>query len=212
MESTTKTIRIFVCDDHEIFAQALAFALSAEDDLEICSTATSIAQAKANFDSGPDVAIVDVRLNEEDGIDLVSWISQDHPDCRTIVLTAFDSDESLIRAHDAGASAFVVKSTSCDYLVSVIRDLIAGYHLLTPEYIAEARSRIAHQQSRHFASLSPSDQHLVALIARGLPDRQIAVEMCLSLQTIRNRVSRLLHVFQLDNRTQLAVLASQNRT
>jgi two-component system response regulator DevR len=209
MDTATRPIRIFVCDDHEIFTQSLAFTLNAEEDLEVCATATGIAEAMTKFDSRPDVAIVDVRLHGDDGLTLVSWITENHPECRTIVLTAFDSDEALIKAHEYGAMAFTVKSTSCDHLVSVIRDLMKGYRLMRDEYVEVARQRVASRRSQSFDSLSPSDQRLISLIAQGLPDRLIAAEMHLSLQTIRNRVSRLLHTFQLNNRTQLAVFATQ---
>ena len=210
MSTTTRTIRILVCDDHEIFAQALAFTLNAEEDLEICSTCTDIASAKDSFATcRPDVAIVDVRMNGEDGLTLVSWITEHHPSCRTIVLTAFDSDDALIRAHEFGAAAFTVKSTSCDHLVSVVRDLMNGYRLLRDDYVLLARERVTERRSQSFDALSASDQRLIGLVAQGLPDRQIAAEMHLSLQTIRNRVSRLLHTFQLSNRTQLAVLVAQ---
>jgi DNA-binding NarL/FixJ family response regulator len=209
METATRPIRILVCDDHEIFAQSLAFTLDAEVDFEVCATATGIAEAIDKFASHPDVAVVDVRLHGEDGLNLVSWIDENHPDCRTIVLTAFDSDDALIRAHENGAAAFAVKSTSCDHLVSVIRDVAGGSRLIREDYVDLAKERVASRRTQSFDALSASDQRLIDLIAQGLPDRQIAAEMHLSLQTIRNRVSRLLHTFQLSNRTQLAVLVAQ---
>lgn len=210
MGSTTRTIRLLLCDDHEIFTQSLAFTLDAEADLDVCATATSIEDAKLLFDRSPDVAIIDVRLVGEDGTALVRWITDNHPSCRTVVLTAFESDETFLSAYEAGAGAFVIKSTSCDHLISVIRDLVAGYQLITPEYAEVAKVRISNRQLNRFEQLSSSDQKLIALIAQGLPDRQIAAEMHLSLQTIRNRVSRLLHLFELTNRTQLALLAAQH--
>lgn len=210
METSTKTIRILVCDDHEMFAQALASILNAEADFEVCAITTSAEQAIDKFDTRPDVAVVDVRLNGEDGLALVAWITENHPECRTLVLTAFDSDEALIRAHQNGARAFTVKSTSCDHLASVIRDLASGTQLLSKAHIELAAARVASRHSRSLAALGPSDQRLIRYVAQGLPDRQIAAEMHLSLQTIRNRVSRLLHTFELSNRTQLAVLATQS--
>lgn len=210
METSTKTVRILVCDDHEMFTQALSSILDAEVDFEVCATATNIEQAINSFDTRPDVAIVDVRLNGEDGLELVAWITKNHPECRTVVLTAFDSDDAFVRAHRSGAHAFTVKSTSCDHLSSVIRDLVAGARLLLPAHVAMAEARIASRHSRSIDALSPSDKRLIGFIAQGLPDRQIAAEMHLSLQTIRNRVSRLLHTFELSNRTQLAVLATQS--
>jgi DNA-binding NarL/FixJ family response regulator len=212
METTTRPIRILVCDDHEIFAQSLAFTLNAEHDFEVCATATGISEAIDKFENRPDVAVIDVRLHGEDGLNLVSWIDENHPDCRTIVLTAFDSDDALIRAHENGAAAFAVKSTSCDHLVSVIRDVAGGSRLIREDYVDLAKERVASRRTRSFDALSASDQRLIELIAQGLPDRQIAAEMHLSLQTIRNRVSRLLHTFQLSNRTQLAVLVAQTNS
>jgi DNA-binding NarL/FixJ family response regulator len=213
MDAATRTIRILVCDDHEIFAQSLAFTLDAEKDLQVCSTNTDVASAKTGFaECRPDVAIVDVRMNGEDGLTLVSWITEHHPHCRTIVLTAFDSDDALIRAYETGAVAFTVKSTSCDHLISLIRDVAGGSRLIREDHVDLAKERVSSRRTQSFDALSASDQRLIDLIAQGLPDRQIAAEMHLSLQTIRNRVSRLLHTFQLSNRTQLAVLAAQTNS
>lgn len=213
METTTRSIRILVCDDHEIFAETLTFALNAETGLEVCATVTNLDQAKMMFDVRPDVAVVDVRLGGENGLDLVAWITENHPECRTIVLTAYDSDENLVRASESGAHAFMVKSTSIDHLVSIIRDLMNGYAMFLDEYVDAARSRIANQRSTDFATLTAADQRLIGLIAQGLPDRQIAAEMHLSLQTVRNKVSRILHQLGLANRTRLAVWwQDQNRT
>ena len=212
MGSTTRTIKILVCDDHEMFTQSLAFTLAARDEFEICATVATIEAAKEQFVHHPDVAIVDVRLAGEDGLALVRWISENHTNCRTIALTAFDSDETFVRAYEAGAGSFVIKNTSCDHLISTIIDLVAGFQLITSDYVEEARGRIANRRSIHFQGLGASDQKLIALVAQGLPDRQIAAEMHLSLQTIRNRVSRLLHLFELSNRTQLALLISQQHS
>ena len=210
METTTRSIRILVCDDHEIFAETLTLALNAESGLEVCATATNLDRAKEMFETHPDVAVVDVRLGTKNGLDLVAWISDNHPECRTIVLTAFESDDALVASHEHGASAFLIKSTSCDHLISVIRDVARGQRFISDVNIAPSKMRLAQRQTRRLENLSDSDQRLVSLIAQGLPDRQIAAEMHLSLQTIRNRVSRLLHTFEVANRTQLAFIVNHD--
>lgn len=197
---------MLLCDDHDLFAQTLAFTLSAESDIDVIATARSIDTAIDLFTDDYDVAIVDVRLGDDNGLRLVEWISTNRPDCRTIVLTAFDSDESFVASHENGAYAYLIKSTSCDHLISVIRDVADGRRFISDVNVAPAKARLFRRQSRRLENLGESDQRLVSLIAQGLPDRQIAAEMHLSLQTIRNRVSRLLHTFEVANRTQLALI------
>lgn len=205
METTTRVIRVLLCDDHDLFAQTLAFTLQAEDDIEVSATPRSVGEAIVAFEDVHDVAIIDVRLGAESGLGLVEWISSNRPDCRVIVLTAFESDESFVESYDKGASAYLVKSTSCDHLISVIRDVAVGRRFISEINVAPSKARLARRRSQRLQKLSESDQRLVSLIAQGLPDRQIAAEMHLSLQTIRNRVSRLLHAFEVANRTQLAM-------
>lgn len=197
-----------VCDDHQIFGQALTTALNHEPDLEVVGVATDSTGAQELVHTRPDVVVVDVRLGTENGLDLIPWFADALPDCRVVVLTAFEDDEILVRAHDLGAKAHLIKSTSCDHLVSVIRDVARGKSFLLDEHIEVFRARIQRTQSRRLAELGESDRRLVELVRQGLPDREIAAEMHLSLQTIRNRVSRLLHKFELNNRTQLAVMDS----
>ena len=209
METVSRTIRVLLCDDHDLFAQTLAFTLSAENDIDVIATARSIETVIDLFTDDYDVAIVDIRLGDDNGLSLVEWISTNRPDCRTIVLTAFDSDDSFVGSHESGASAYLIKSTSCDHLISVIRDVADGRRFISDVNVAPARARLSRRQSRRLENLSESDQRLVSLIAQGLPDRQIAAEMHLSLQTIRNRVSRLLHTFEIANRTQLALIFNQ---
>lgn len=206
MKIVSRVIRVLVCDDHDLFAQTLAFTLSADEDIEVVATAHSVEAAIQKFDNDLDVAIVDVRIGDDNGLRLVEWISSNRPECHVIVLTAFESDESFVASHEHGASAFLIKSTSCDHLIAVIRDVATGRRFISDVNVAPARARLARKQSRRLEGLTDSDQRLVGLIAQGLPDRQIAAEMHLSLQTIRNRVSRLLHTFEISNRTQLALI------
>ncbi|MFZ9852252.1 MAG: response regulator transcription factor [Ilumatobacteraceae bacterium] len=209
MEITSRTIRVLLCDDHDLFAQTLAFTLGAEEDIDVTATASSVEGAIAQFSEDHDVALVDVRLGDANGLQLVEWISSNRPNCHVIVLTAFESDDSFVASHEHGASAYLIKSTSCDHLISVIRDVANGRRFISDVNVAPAKARLAQKRTRRLESLSDSDQRLVSLISQGLPDRQIAAEMHLSLQTIRNRVSRLLHTFEVANRTQLALIFTQ---
>lgn len=206
VETASRTIRILLCDDHQVFAQALTLALDHETDLEVVGIATDSSSVLLHEHTRPDVAVVDVRLGAEDGLELIPLLTRLAPDCGIVVLTAFEDDEALVRAHDLGAKAYLVKSTSCDHLISVIRDVAAGMSFLVSNEIEMFRSRLLQKRSRRLTELSDGDRRLVELVRQGLPDREIAAEMHLSLQTIRNRVSRLLHKFELNNRTQLAMM------
>lgn len=200
---------VAICDDHAMVREALADVISHEDGIDVVgSAATADEASRLVEDSTPDVLVVDVRLKDENGLDLARKVVAEHPDTKIIVLTSFDSDKALVEAYELGASAFVLKSGSADALVRAIRDAAAGLRLINPAEVRAAAASLDKKGIPIIRGLDANDRHIARLIAQGYSDKQIAETVYLGLQTVRNRVSRLLSRFDKENRTQLALFFS----
>ena len=203
-------IRVAICDDHEMVREALADVIDHEDDVTVVGITDSMSTTKELIDKEtPDVLVMDVRLKGESGLDVARSVVADHPDTKVVMLTSFDSDEALVSAYELGARAFVLKTGTADGLVKTIRDVASGVRLINP---AEARSAAESLEKRGLGALrklDANDRHIARLISLGYSDKQIAETVYLGLQTVRNRVSRMLSRFGKENRTQLALFFSE---
>lgn len=203
-------VRVALCDDHAMVRDALGLVLEQEPDIEVVgSVATSGEMLSLIGSKHPDVVILDVRLVDESGVDLAQRIHAEFPDCRIMMLTSFESDIALVNSHDAGASAFLLKTGNFDELVSAVRKVAKGAQLIDLAAVRDAMRRIRLDGASIIADLDDTDRQILRLLATGQSDKQIAEAVFLSLQTVRNRVSRLLNRFGKENRTQLAVFIAR---
>jgi NarL family two-component system response regulator LiaR len=152
---------------------------------------------------------MDVRLDGESGLDVARSVVANHPEVKVVMLTSFNSDEALVSAYELGASAFILKSGSSDALVQTIRDVASGMRLINPAEVRVASETLEKRGMGILRKLDANDRHIARLIALGYSDKQIAETVYLGLQTVRNRVSRMLSRFNKDNRTQLALFFSE---
>ncbi len=203
-------IRVAICDDHVMVREALASVIEHEDGVHIVGIADSLASTNALIEiEVPEVLVMDVRLDGESGLDVARSVVANHPDVKVVMLTSFDSDEALVSAYELGASAFLLKSGSSDALVQTIRDVASGMRLINPAEVRVASETLEKRGMGILRKLDANDRHIARLIALGYSDKQIAETVYLGLQTVRNRVSRMLSRFNKDNRTQLALFFSE---
>jgi len=208
------TISVFLLDDHEIVRRGIAQLLETEDDIEVVGEAGTAAQAMARIPAlRPDVAILDVRLPDGEGItvcrDVRSAVS---PPPACLMLTSYSDDEALFGAIMAGAAGYLLKQVAGVDLVGAVRTLADGGSLLDPRattaILARLRAGDAPADPR-YESLSPQERRILDLIADGLTNRQIGVEMYLAEKTVKNYVSSLLHKLGFARRTEAAVYATE---
>ncbi len=203
-------IRVAICDDHVMVREALASVIEHEDGVHIVGIADSLASTNALIEiEVPEVLVMDVRLDGESGLDVARSVVANYPDVKVVMLTSFDSDEALVSAYELGASAFLLKSGSSDALVQAIRDVASGMRLINPAEVRVASESLEKRGMGILRKLDANDRHIARLIALGYSDKQIAETVYLGLQTVRNRVSRMLSRFNKDNRTQLALFFSE---
>ena len=190
--------------------EALASVLAHEEGIQVVGVSESIETTRALVDAEtPDVLVVDVRLKEESGLDVARMVVANYPNVRIVVLTSFNSDEALVEAYELGASAFILKTGSADELIHTIRDVASGMRLINPVTVRAAAEALDKKGLGILRGLDANDRQIARLIALGYSDKQIAETVYLGLQTVRNRVSRLLSRFDKENRTQLALFFAE---
>lgn len=204
-------IRVAVCDDHAMVREALANVIGTDPNIEVVGTTDSAASTLALLDAyAVDVLVLDVRLNGESGLELARRVVASYPGVRIMVLTSFASEGLLVEAYEIGASAFLLKSGDASGLVSAIRDVAAGRRLINPAEVRAASVAIERNGVGAIRKLDANDRMIASLIAQGYSDKQIAETVFLGLQTVRNRVSRMLSRFDKQNRTQLALMFAEH--
>lgn len=205
-------IKVFLVDDHEVVRRGLIDLLSADSDLDVIGEAGSVAQAMSQIPAlRPDVAVLDVRLPDGNGIELCRDLLSKMPDLRCLMLTSFTSDEAMLNAILAGASGYVVKDIKGMELAKAIKDVGAGRSLLDNRAAAALMSKLrgAAERPDPLSGLTEQERVLLGLLAEGLTNKQIAARMFLAEKTVKNYVSRLLAKLGMERRTQAAVFASR---
>lgn len=205
-------IKVFLVDDHEVVRRGIADLLTSDPELEVIGDAGSVSEAMARIPAlQPDVAVLDVRLPDGNGIELCRDLLSSLPELRCLMLTSFTSDEAMLEAILAGASGYVVKDIKGMELARAIKDVGAGRSLLDNRAAAAlmAKLRGDAEQKDPLSALTEQERTLLGLLSEGLTNRQIAARMFLAEKTVKNYVSRLLAKLGMERRTQAAVFASK---
>ncbi|GAA1448893.1 response regulator [Leifsonia poae] len=210
---TASLIRVFLLDDHEVVRRGIAALLDAEPDIEVVGEASTAREARARIPATmPDVAVLDVRLPDGSGIDVCRDVRQSSPQVACLMLTAYDDEEALRSAVIAGAAGYVIKDIRASKLLEAVRAAAAGKQLIDPSVSSKMVAQL--KRSQHdptFDSLGLREHQILALIADGLTNRQIAERLGLAEKTVKNYVSSLLAKLGLEHRTQAAILHLEHK-
>ncbi len=206
-----KPITVFLMDDHEVVRQGVRALLESSGEIEVVGEAATAAEALARIPAvRPDVAVLDVRVPDGNGIEVCREIrSQLGTNC--LMLTSYSDDEALFEAIMAGAAGYVLKQIRGSELVSAVLKVGAGESLLDPSITGKVldRLRAPSTTDERLARLSDQERRILALIAEGLTNRQIASQMHLAEKTVKNYVSNLLSKLGMERRTEAAVFATK---
>ncbi|MBC3763474.1 response regulator [Quadrisphaera oryzae] len=207
-------VRVFLLDDHEVVRRGVADVLSTDPALAVVGEASTAAEALARAPAlRPDVAVLDVRLPDGDGVAVCRELRSRMPDLRVLMLTSYSDDEALLDSIMAGASGYLLKQVLGQDLVAAVRTVAAGGSLLDPRAasVVMERMRRGAEPSGPLAELSEREREVLVLIGEGLTNRQIGERLYIAEKTVKNYVSHLLAKLGLERRTQAAVLASELR-
>ncbi|MDI1291091.1 MAG: response regulator transcription factor [bacterium] len=207
-------IRVFLLDDHEVVRRGVQDLLDSEPDIQVVGDASTAAEALRRVPAvQPDVAVLDVRLPDGNGVAVCRELRSQMPDLRCLMLTSFADDEAVFDAIMAGASGYVLKQIRGIDLVEAVRTVAAGGSLLdasTTSQVLERMRRKA-ETADPLSVLTEREREIVTLIGEGLTNRQIADRMFLAEKTVKNYVSVLFAKLGIERRTQAAVLATRVR-
>ncbi|MGX7823642.1 response regulator [Actinokineospora sp. 24-640] len=197
-------MRVLLVDDHEVVRRGLRDLLDGEDGIEVVAQAGSVAEALVRAGAArPDVAVVDVRLPDGDGVSLCRSLRALDPAPHCLVLTAFDDENALVEAIMAGAAGYLLKQVRGQDLVTAVREVAAGRSLLDPVTTARVLDRMRRSaQSDDLASMSEREREVLALMGEGLSNRQIAERLFLAEKTVKNYVTSVLAKLGMQRRTQ----------
>jgi len=205
------TIKVFLLDDHEIVRMGVRDLLEAEPGITVIGEAGTAASALArNPALKPDVAILDVRLPDGDGVSVCRDIRSKMPQLAVLMLTSFSDDEALFDAIVAGAAGYVLKQIRGTDLVGAVRTIASGQSLLDPEAASRVMRRMRDQATAAdpLAGLTDQERRILALIGEGLTNRQIGDRLFLAEKTVKNYVSALFAKLGMQRRAQAAAYAA----
>jgi DNA-binding NarL/FixJ family response regulator len=216
----TAPIRVLIADDHSLVRAGFQSILSLESDIAVVGEARGGAEAVALAgEEAPDVVLMDIRMPGMDGLEATRLITSDPGlrGTRVVVLTTFDLDEYVFGALKAGASAFLLKGVEPPVLIEAVRTVARGDALLDPGATRRLIEAYVHQQDADPApglalpsSLTARELEILALIAAGLTNAEIAARLFISPLTCKSHVSRILTKLEARDRTQLVVIAYES--
>lgn len=201
---------VFLLDDHEVVRRGMAAMIDAEPDLEVVGQSESAATALAEIERcAPDVAVLDVRLPDGNGIEVCREVRSNFPTVPCLIFTSFGNDQSLVDAAMAGAAGFVIKRLKGSEILDSIRRVGRGETLLDDATTRMALRRLSDSSIGGLVHLTDREQRIFELIGEGHTNRQIAEAMCLSEKTVKNYVSNMLAKLGMSSRTEAAALAAR---
>lgn len=205
------TTRVFLMDDHEVVRRGLRELLEAEDDMTVVGEAGTAEEALGRIPAtSPNVAVLDVRLPDGDGVEVCREIRSRNPEIACIMLTSFGDDDAVYAAIMAGAAGYLLKQIRGNDLVDGIRRVAAGQSLLDPTVTARVLERLRTKDDQdELSSLTPQERTILELIAEGLTNRQIGERMFLAEKTVKNYVSNMFTKLGMSRRTEAAAYATR---
>jgi len=205
-------IRVFLVDDHELVREGIRSLLESAEDIEVVGEASTATEALNRIPlAKPDVAILDVRLDDGNGVDLCRDVRSIMPDLVCLMLTSFADDEALYASIIAGAAGYVLKQIRARDLIDDVRKVAGGASLMDARMVAKVIERITNppEADARFSSLSSQERRILELIAEGKTNKQIAATMFISEKTVKNYTTALLSKLKMHNRTEAAIYATK---
>lgn len=214
MADSSRLIRVFLLDDHEVVRTGLKHLLESDGSIEVVGESGSAQEAKRRIPAlRPDVAVLDGRLPDGSGIDVCREIRSVDPSINALILTSFDDDDALFSAIMAGAAGYVLKQIRGNDLIETVKQVAAGRSMLDPAVTAQVLERLRSGPVTNPAldSLTTHEKHILELIGEGMTNRQIAGRLSLAEKTVKNYVSSMLAKLGLESRTQAAIFVTREQ-
>lgn len=212
-------IRVLLVDDHPVVRQGLRAIIDGEPDMEVSGEAGSGREAiEKAAELLPDVILMDIVMQDVDGVEATRCIKENTPNAKVIILTIYGEDEHVFDSMRAGASGYLLKEVTPEGLLSAIRAVAEGYSLVYPSIarrlldefgrLAQGGARVGPEPA--ISGLTPREREILDLVAQGKTNREIAIDLTLSERTVKTHISNILSKLQLHDRTQAALYAARH--
>ncbi len=206
----TETIRLLIADDHPVVRDGLVAILSTQPDFEVAAVAEDGQQAvEMVADLRPDVILLDLEMPRLDGAEAIRQMRAADPHVRVIVFTAYDTDERILAAVQAGAQGYLLKGAPRQELFRAVRVVHGGGSLLEPVIASKLLRQVSREAEAEVESLTSREQEVLQLMAQGLQNKEIAAQLVISERTVKFHVSAILGKLGVGNRTEAVTTAVQ---
>jgi len=201
-------IKVLLVDDHEMVRLGVSSYLSIQDDIEVIGEAENgrVGYEKA-LELRPDVILMDLVMDEMDGIESTKLILKDWPDAKIIIVTSFIDDEKVYPAIEAGAAGYLLKTSTAHEIAEAIRATQRGERVLEPEVTTKMMDRLTNRTPILHEDLTNREQEVLLLIAEGKSNQEIADSLFITLKTVKTHVSNILSKLEVEDRTQATIYA-----
>jgi DNA-binding NarL/FixJ family response regulator len=215
-------IRVLIVDDHALFRRGLEMVLDEEDDIELVGQASDGAEATEKaVRSVPDVVLMDIRMPKSSGIDACRRMKETAPSTKIVMLTISDEEEDLFEAIKAGASGYLLKDIPLDEVAEAVRAVHGGQSLISPSMAGKLLTEFATlarrnedeppQQQVPAPKLTEREMEVLRLVAKGMNNRDIAGELFISENTVKNHVRNILEKLQIHSRMEAVMIALRDK-
>jgi DNA-binding NarL/FixJ family response regulator len=214
-------IRVLIADDHALFRRGLEMVLDEEDDIELVGQASDGAEATEKAAGAlPDVVLMDIRMPKSSGIEACRTMKEAAPSSKIVMLTISDEEEDLFEAIKAGASGYLLKDIPLDEVAEAVRAVHGGQSLISPSMAGKLLTEFATLARRNeeeppqqvpAPKLTEREMEVLRLVARGMNNRDIASELFISENTVKNHVRNILEKLQIHSRMEAVMIAVRDK-
>ncbi|MRG86943.1 response regulator [Salinibacillus xinjiangensis] len=204
-------IRVVVVDDHEVVRKGIVTYLLTEDDLDVVGEASSGNEgAELIKKEKPDVVLMDLMMENGNGIDATKKVMSFLPACKIIILTSYYDDEKVFPALEAGAFSYMLKTSSADEIVDAIKKAVRGENVIESKVASKMMNRFRQHDVSPHDELTERELEVLVCIGNGLTNQEISEKLYIGIKTVKTHVSNILSKLDVQDRTQAAVYAHRN--
>jgi|SRR5690625_165104 len=211
MRGGGKMIRVIVVDDHDIVRKGIIAYLRTDQEINVVGQASSgIEGAELIISERPDVVLMDLMMENGNGIEATRLVMEKYPECKIIILTSYYDDEQVFPAIEAGAFSYMLKTSSGDEIISAIKKAINGENVIEPKVAGKMISGFKNEKKLH-DDLTERELEVLLCIGEGMTNQEISERLYIGIKTVKTHVSHILSKLEVNDRTQAAVYAHRNQ-
>ena len=204
-------VRVIVVDDHDIVRKGIIAYLQTDSEINVIGEADSgHTGSKLILEEKPDVVLMDLMMENGNGIEATKQVMDQYPECKIIILTSYYDDEQVFPAIEAGAFSYILKTSSGDEIIAAIKKAVQGENVIEPKVAGKMMSGFRIDQKKPHDELTDREFEVLVCIGNGMTNQEISEKLYIGIKTVKTHVSHILSKLDVNDRTQAAVYAHRN--